>query len=293
MRNLSILLLLPLGLALSIGGTGCTEASNAAGPSADLIDDAAAMAALADGDGEDLSTAMAAMSMDDAVMEDVDVELLEEDDMARACRFIDFRRRVIAEYDTDEDGELDRDERYALRDDLAAPPFRLRKHGRHYRLKRLKWIYDADDSGALDPAERDELRGDLELRCMNREAWLIERYDENGDGELDDDEFGDAVDALVERRQTRRAAFVDQYDENEDGRVDYFERVQARIDRLERILDRHDAAIDEYDVDGDGTLSTDERAPLREKLKARVRGEHFGDDPLGDGEDDDSEESVE
>jgi len=269
------LLLLPLCVALVVGGAGCSDPGPAADP---LVDDAAALAALADGDGEDLGTALAALDFDAAVEEDVDAALLDGEGMARECRFVDYRRRIVEEYDVDGDGGLDRDERRALRDDLAVRPFRLRLHARHFTRLRLHWIYDADDSGHLDGAERDELRGDLELRCLSREAWLLERYDENGDGVLDDDEWSAAVADLAERRQAIREAFIDRYDVNDDGWLDFFERIQAYVDRLQRILDRHEAALDQYDLDGDGRLSTEEREALRERLKARVRGEHLGHD---------------
>ncbi len=280
------LLLLPLGLALVLAGTGCGDTTD---PVVGLVDDAAVMAAISDGDGEDLSASLASLDFDAAVEEDVDVELVEgEELMARECRLVDFRRRVIDEYDVDEDGGLDRDERHALRDDFAVRPFRRRIHARFHGLVRLKWIYDADDSGHLDGEEREALHADLELRCMNREAWLLETYDEDGNGELDEDEWSAAIEDVAARRQERREAFIAEYDEDGDGWLDFFERIPARIDRLERILERHAAALDEYDLDGDGRLSTEEREALRERLRERVRGEHFVDDG-----DPSPEESVE
>jgi hypothetical protein len=279
MRSLS-LLLMPLGLALALGSLGCVD--GAAEPDATLLDDATALAALTDGDGEDLSAALATLDLDDAVEEDLDVTLMEEDDMARECRFVDFRRKVVAEYDVDGDGGLDVDERRALRDDFAPRPLRRRLHALFHGLVRLEWIYDADDSRHLDGEERDALRADLELRCMNREAWLLETYDEDGNGELSDEEWSAAVEDLAARKQARRDAFLETYDTNEDGRLDAFERIPARIDRLERIAERQARALEEYDVDEDGVLSTEERAPLRERLMERVRGDH-----LVDGDDDD------
>lgn len=269
----STLLLLPLGLLL-LALPGCGD-TNGADADAALLDDAAASAALADGDGEDLSDAFASIDFDAAAEEDVDHELMQDEAFADGCRFVDFRRRVIAEYDADDDGGLDRDERLALRDDFAPRPIRRRAHARFHRVARLAWIYDFDDSGHLDAAERDALRGDLELRCMSREAWLLENYDADGSGDLEDDEWSAALDDLAARLQARREAFIDAFDENGDGHLDFFERVAARIARLERILERHFAALDEYDDDGDGRLSTEERLELRERLQARVRGERF------------------
>ena len=90
------LLLLPFGLALVLAGTGCGDTTD---PVAGLVDDAAVMAAISDGDGEDLSASLASLDFDAAVEEDVDVELVEgEELMARECRLVDFRRRVIDEF---------------------------------------------------------------------------------------------------------------------------------------------------------------------------------------------------
>jgi len=272
----------PIAALLLLSSSGCSETSQADEITARMVDDASALAALADGDGADLGLAMPAFAefgIDAAADEDIDFELAgEAAGFVPDCRFVEFRRRVIGEYDSDDDGRLSRDERLALRDDFSPRPLRRRPHARFHKRDRLRWIYDADDSGRLDAAERNNLRMDLELRCMNRRTRLIGEYDVDNDGELDEGEWSTAIEALVTRRAQRREAFVAKYDANEDDHLDGNERIQARIDRLERILARREAALEAYDEDGDGQLSADEKALLRERLRGLVRGEHLTDE---------------
>ena len=279
-------LLLALLLALLAFGTACSETPPDGGETETLIEDAMAAAALADGEGEDLSDSLATLDLDGAAEEDVIYEDIDDGDYAASCRLGQFRAKVVAEYDLDGDGELDEDERLALRDDFQAPPFRRVAHARVHRVKRLAWIYDMDDSRDLDEDERATLRADLEARCDARQAWLLDRYDADDSGDLDADEWQAARDDLRERRAARRQAFLDEYDTDGDGALDRFERIEARIDRLESILARHAAALDLYDVDDDGELSTEERLPLREALQDRVAGERFETSELEEGDDD-------
>jgi len=270
---------------------GCGESTQTPGASAQLVEDAAAAAALADGEDVDLSESLASYDLGAAAEEDVDFADMGPEGYARDCRVVEFRQRVIEEYDVDGDGELDADERAALRADFGVHPLRRSWFARYHRMKRLAWIYDRDDSFDLDEAERDELRMDLETRCMNRQAWLLDAFDAYESGDLDDAEWQAALDDLAERVKARHDEFVARYDENDDGVVDAFERVQARIDRLEVMLAIHEMALEKYDENGDGRLSTDEREALRDALAERVQGQGFLDriDP-GPGDDDDDDD---
>jgi Ca2+-binding EF-hand superfamily protein len=280
--------------AATLAIIGCGESTQTAGDTAQLVEDAAAAAALADGEDVDLSESLASYDLDAAAEEDVDFADLEGEGYARDCRIVEFRRRVIDEYDADGDGALDADEREALRADFDSHPFRRRWYARYHRVKRLAWIYDRDDSFDLDETERDELRMDLETRCMNRQAWLLDAYDADESGDLGDDEWQTALDDLAESLKARHDEFVARYDANDDGFVDPIERIQARIDRLEVMVALHEKALERYDENGDGRLSTDERDALRDALAERVQGQGFldridpgpGPDP-GDDDDDD------
>jgi Ca2+-binding EF-hand superfamily protein len=266
-----------LACAVLLGLTACGEDSQLGVPvdESALIEDAAFSAALNDGDGEDLVLASFDVPMELAAEEDVESDLDTDADYAPDCSLDGLKARIREHYDQDRDGRLSRREFSALRAQFAERPSRRHRFARHHRITRLRWIYDADDSRDLDEAELDEMRADLELRCFNREVYLIETYDENGDGELDEDEWALAVDDLRARRADRRAAILDEFDTDGNGELDRDERRAAFAARHERIVERRTAIVEEFDEDGDGELDVEEKAALRDALKARVRGEHF------------------
>jgi Ca2+-binding EF-hand superfamily protein len=266
-----------LACAAVLGLTACGEGADP-GTSLDasaLLEDAAFSAALNDGDGEDLVLASFDVPLDLAAEEDVEAELDRDGGYALDCSLDGFKARIREHYDQNGDGRLGRVELGVLRAQLAQRPTHRHRFARHHRISRLHWIYDSDDSRDLDEVELDELRTDLELRCFNRQVYLIETYDENGDGELDSDEWALAIEDLHARREERRAAILDEFDANGDGELDGAERLAAFAARREKIAERRAAIVEEFDEDGDGELNADEKATLREELKARVRGEHF------------------
>jgi Ca2+-binding EF-hand superfamily protein len=266
-----------LACAVLLGLTACGEDSQLGVPvdESALIEDAAFSAALNDGDGEDLVLASFDVPMELAAEEDVESDLDTDADYAPDCSLDGLKARIREHYDQDRDGRLSRREFSALRAQFAERPSRRHRFARHHRITRLRWIYDADDSRDLDEAELDEMRADLELRCFNREVYLIETYDENGDGELDEDEWALAVDDLRARRVDRRAAILDEFDTDGNGELDRDERRAAFAARHERIVERRTAIVEEFDENGDGELDVEEKAALRDALKACVRGEHF------------------
>lgn len=80
------------------------------------------------------------------------------------------RDRLIAAFDANGNGKLDRDERKAVR---------------QARRARLLQRFDANDDGKLDRSER---RGARKARL---DAWFV-RVDANGDGAITRDELGRA-----------------------------------------------------------------------------------------------------
>ena len=268
MKKTSLILAL---CALSGTNFGCSQ--DGGGEDAITFDDAVAVQALSEGeDGSDEST------MD--ATDDTPV-------MDRDCSFGGVRKRVLASYDDDGDGKLSADERANLSEDFdPALGKALRHHGtmrRHLmRLHRVKWLrfaYDDNGDKKLDDTERAELRADLETRCENRKAQLLEKFDANDDGTLDDSEWRAALKDLAMRFAKHREQMLAKFDTDGSGKLDLEERYDARVE----IRGRVEAMIDElkadYDTDGDGTLDADETAALKEYLKERVRGEHFG-EPL-------------
>lgn len=240
-----------------------------------LVEDAAMTSALtADEYQEDLD-AVPSGDVGDAANEAAD-ETGEIGEPLRQCNLTAFRDEVIRQYDADGDGTLNDAERDTLRQDFEPNPLRIRRRARFHRLARLKWVYDANEDRILDDAERQEMRNDLEMRCENRKAQLIAAHDADGDGVLNDAEWEQARLAIRARLQARWQAVIDQFDANNDGVLDLMERQRLMESRRQHFQTQRDAVKAQYDVDGDGILDATERAAIREFLKSRVRGEHFG-----------------
>lgn len=260
-------------------GASCGTSEDAVDDADVDLEDAAFMAALAADEGETLDDVPDGDPLDaaDEVLDDGDSLAPET---LWDCSLEAFKHRVRDAYDTDGDGRLSDEERGALREDMGGGTRarRLHRWARHHRLRRLRWIYDADDSRSLSPEERQELREDLEMRCLNRQAWLLAQFDADDSGTLDETELQAAHEALRERARARHQEIIDAVDTDDDGRLSAGERMAARERMRQRVQERREALVADFDEDGDGTLSADERALLREALKARVRGEHLGSD---------------
>ncbi len=186
-------------------GFACGRAGDTPSEDVDVVlEDAAFIAALAEGEGEALEDVPDGDATDiaDELLDDHDAEA---PDVLWDCSLGAVKRRVRAAYDSDGDGRLNDEERVALRQDMGEGPQarRVRRWARHHRLGRLMWIYDADESRSLSDEEREELRQDLEMRCLHRQARLLQEFDD-GDGTLDETELQTAHDAL--RRTRPRAA---------------------------------------------------------------------------------------
>lgn len=265
-----------LPLMLGCGNSAGSASDDSGSAASELMEDAAFSAALSDGDGEDLGASLASFEpLLAAGEEGVAITLEVDGGFARDCSLSSFEARVLEEYDIDGDGELDSEERSALREEFGPQPVRRHRFARHHRHARLRWIYDDDDSGSLDDAEREELRGDLEERCENRQAYLLATYDADESGSLDEEEWAQAHEDLLARRAALRAALLEEFDLNDDGELDFEERRAAYLARHAAMKARRDAVIEEYDLDDSGDLDSEEKSALREALKQRVRGEHF------------------
>lgn len=263
-------------IALSVLGlAACGSAEEA---EFELLEDAAMIAALSDGDGEALESADVEGSTANAAAESADEAGANAEDTTYEpdCSLNRFRQRVVEKYDDDGDGRLNEAERATLAEEMGTPGRRFRRFVRHHRRNRLQWVYDADGDGALSAEERAELRNDLEQRCINRKAFLLQRYDANDNGVMDPDEWKAAHADLRSRWQGRRGRVMDRYDANDNGKLDPAERQKFISDSRARIGDRRGKIKSRFDIDEDGSLNDEELAALKEHLKTFVRGEHFG-----------------
>lgn len=240
----------------------------------DLVDEAAALAALSDDGGDPLEDVPVGTE-DDAAMEAADdaEDSASATEPMRDCSLARYRERVMAQYDADGNGQLEGDEVESLRTDLGEEPQHRVRWARQHRFMRMQWIYDADGDGSLDDGERAELRADVEARCDNRQQALLEEFDANADGVLGDSEWQAAREGLIARREQTRATVMTMFDANGNGTLEINER-EALIEAARtRITAARAELRAQFDLDGDGVLGTAEIAALKEHLRSRVRGE--------------------
>ena len=241
-----------------------------------LVDEAAALAALSEDEGQALDEVPTGTTNDAATEAADDAEdTSAAPEPMRTCSLDGFRERVMAQYDTDGNGKIEGSELDALRDALGAQPRHRVRWARHQRLARLRWIYDTNGDGALDDAERAQLRADLEVRCENRQQALLAEFDANGDGTLDDGEWLEARAAIMARREQARAAVMAQYDLNGSGTLEFAERQALIADVQARVASMRAQLQAQFDADGSGTLDATEIAALKEYLRTRVCGEQW------------------
>ncbi len=167
-----------------------------------------------------------------------------------------FQQRMLAEFDANQDGRLDEDERSNMRAAMAQRGRGGRGIDRQAILKR----FDRDGNGRLDEKERQAAMrsaggrpggrpgGQRGMLGPAQRARLLERFDEDGDGQLNTAERAAAREAFLRRArpeaakngkkataderpgQARRGngEFLKRFDKNEDGRLDESERAAAR-----------------------------------------------------------------
>jgi hypothetical protein len=191
------------------------------------------------------------------------------------CDFGAVKRRILARYDANGDGQLGPAERQALRDDLQAVthrPLAVRFAIRHrvFVIKRVRWAFDENDDGMLSPDERTAMIDAMQARCERLHAQVLARFDANGDGTLDATERAAAKAAFVVRVQAQRQALSSQYDANGNGVLDDGERLELRSDRIAAWQAKKAQVIAQFDADGDGTLNDAEKMALKRAIQKRI-----------------------
>lgn len=269
------LLTAALCFTLPLAGLAC-------GPSpeeADLaVGEAAAFLSTSEESGDIGSDAVAdasAETLAPMMAEDVDTSTQAPSDDSGICDFGARRQEVLAKYDTNGDGKLERAELRALKNDLAtqggSPRFaRQGLRLRHWAFWRVRWAFDEDGDKTLSTEERTALVDALEARCQRLYQQALAKYDANGDGTLDDTERQAARQAARQAWEQKRQELLAKYDTNGDGALDDTERTPLREDRLAAARERRRALLAQYDTNHDGRLSTAEALPLRQEIQRRI-----------------------
>lgn len=187
------------------------------------------------------------------------------------------QKRLLATYDRNKDGRLDRAERDAANRGLAkaspqrgirnpsarragpdatgAPPYYRPDYAALYRQA------DRDGDGRLAGPEAQAYQAAI---AEGRKRWELGYYDLDGDGKLSRRERGRIYqDRRNWRQHLRQAADLKRYDTNRDGRLDERERAAqlAGDARREQALQhRQRMMLKRWDRDEDGRLSRSERA---------------------------------
>jgi len=123
----------------------------------------------------------------------------------------EVRERVRERMDKNGDGEMDADERRAMR-----------------RRMEMRKESDADGDGRLNEEERAAHREKMEAR----RAEHIKRFDADGDGELSPEERAKARETV---REETRARMLERFDADGDGELSREERAKAREERGPRM----------------------------------------------------------
>lgn len=162
-----------------------------------------------------------------------------------AHRMPHLPREIIAEFDTDKDGKLSKDERHAAHQALKA-----RIDAAHAEaLSR----FDANGDGKLDKTERaaavETLRAEgkedtLRLLHLGRvmkqmHERMKSRADVNHDGDVSDAERAAAREEMKARMEAHRARMLREFDANKDGVLDETERAAARKEMEPRRRSAH------------------------------------------------------
>ena len=198
-----------------------------------------------------------------------------------------FRKRILAEFDSDKDGKLTGAERDAANRRLsgrrrpapgkATSRPRVASTDGPGRPAGVVKQYDKDGDGELSHAERKEMIAAIRKRVEQyRRRWQIRRYDTNKDGRLDEAERAAMAKAQAEA-QARVAEYLRKRrkEMNEGIRRDEAASAAMEKARAEQKA-RWDKTRREMDADKDGKVSARER---REYWK-RVRKQYDAD---GDG----------
>ncbi|MCI0573910.1 MAG: calcium-binding protein [Myxococcaceae bacterium] len=197
------------------------------------------------------------------------------DSASGVCDFRAKREQVLAEYDANKDGRLDREELQAIKADLTDASARARFFRLGWRVRvqgfmRVRWAFDENGDRTLSTEERTAMVDALEARCERLHAAVLEKFDADGNGTLDEAERQAARQAFRAKLAARREEILANYDANQDGVLDLEERAKLREDRMLEWQERRAALIAKYDTNGDGVLSAEEALPLRKEIQDRI-----------------------
>lgn len=207
--------------------------------------------------------------------EDIDTATEPTTDNPGICDFSARRQEVLAKYDANQDGKLDRTELKTLKEDLAAqtgaPRFaRAGMRIRHWAFWRVRWAFDENGDKTLSTEERTALVDAMEARCERLRQQALTKYDTNQDGTLDEAERDAARQAIRTAWEQKRQELLAEYDANGNGVLELTERAKLREDRLAAVRARRQALLEQYDTNKDGRLSPEEALPLRQELQRRI-----------------------
>ncbi len=154
-----------------------------------------------------------------------------------------LRRRVIAAYDTDQDGKLTGKERIAAWEALKAGK-----------------VPGGEEGGKIREAK---------IPNWPDEQELTKEFDADGDGKLSQEEKAKAIETV---RQRRRKLLLEIYDADNDGTLSQEEVRKLWGDRRERMLAVRDRwSLRLFDDDMNGLLDEDEKA-TRDEYGQKLRG---------------------
>ncbi|MFG0243048.1 MAG: hypothetical protein ACF8R9_09700 [Phycisphaerales bacterium JB054] len=164
------------------------------------------------------------------------------------------REEMMKRFDKDGDGELNEEERQALREELGNRRGRGDDQMRQLIMRR----YDADGDGELSDAEREVARADFTQMREQIQAKIVPQYDLDGDGELNDEEREAARPAFRAEFERIRAFAV--LDEDGSGDVNPIELAKAlsAVGEGSELMDlNRDGTIDYRDATYATELATD------------------------------------
>lgn len=189
----------------------------------------------------------------------------------RDCSLGGARKRLLAQYDLNKDGQITGAELKALRADFGDAHMHPHHALRNLRRKLLTELYDDNQDGTLDDSERANLERDLEARCESRKQALLTKYDLNHDGVLDDGEWLTFDQDVLARWKAKHAAIVSEFDANKDGKLEPEERQNARQVLRQRLEDEWAMQEAAHDTNGDGHLDATERAAFVADFRLHIR----------------------
>lgn len=168
----------------------------------------------------------------------------------------EMRAQMLARFDLDGDGELNEEERQAMREAMRA----------EREAQRERWLlerYDkngdgvlSDDERAQADAERDEMRRRMEELEAQRQARLLAEFDADGDGVLSPDEQRTARQAQREWAEAQRAELFARFETDENGRLTADGRTKLRETMRDVMNDFQ--FVSRFDADGDGLVTAND-----------------------------------